>query len=85
MYYIQRLRDEAHRFAITSHRNRAGKAMTKSLLDGVPGIGPKRKKALMHHFGSVKSIKAAGVDDLCKVQGINRATAQVIYDWLCAN
>jgi excinuclease ABC subunit C len=55
--------------------------MTQSLLDDIPGIGPKRKKALVQHFGSARAIRAAGVEDLCQVEGINRATAQAIYDW----
>ena len=81
LYYLQRLRDEAHRFAISTHRAKAGKRMTQSLLDDIPGIGPKRKKALVQHFGSARAIRAAGVEDLCQVEGINRATAQAIYDW----
>lgn len=80
LYYLQRLRDEAHRFAIGSHRARRKKDITKSPLDGVPGIGPKRKKALLHHFGSAKAVVGADVRDLESVEGISKATAQQIYD-----
>ncbi|TNE62733.1 MAG: excinuclease ABC subunit UvrC [Alphaproteobacteria bacterium] len=80
LYYLQRLRDEAHRFAIGSHRARRAGDIKKSPLDGVPGIGPKRKKALLHHFGSAKAVADADVRDLEGVDGISRATAQTIYD-----
>ncbi|WP_417460255.1 excinuclease ABC subunit UvrC [Kordiimonas sp.] len=80
LYYLQRLRDEAHRFAIGSHRAKRAGDIKKSPLDGVPGIGPKRKKALLHHFGSVKAITGADVRDLEGVEGISRAMAQQIYD-----
>jgi excinuclease ABC subunit C len=80
LYYLQRLRDEAHRFAIGSHRARRKKDIVKSPLDGVPGIGPKRKKALLHHFGSAKAVVGADVRDLASVDGISKATAQQIYD-----
>ncbi|MCJ9429461.1 excinuclease ABC subunit UvrC [Kordiimonas sp. A6E486] len=80
LYYLQRLRDEAHRFAIGSHRARRSGDIKKSPLDGVPGIGPKRKKALLHHFGSAKAVADADVRDLESVDGISHATAQTIYD-----
>lgn len=80
LYYLQRLRDEAHRFAIGSHRARRKQDMKKSPLDGVPGIGPKRKKALLHHFGSAKAVVGADVRDIASVEGISRAIAQKIYD-----
>lgn len=80
LYYLQRLRDEAHRFAIGSHRARRSSDIKKSPLDGVPGIGPKRKKALLHHFGSAKAVADADVRDLEGVDGISRAMAQQIYD-----
>ncbi|WP_434783320.1 excinuclease ABC subunit UvrC [Gimibacter soli] len=80
LYYLQRLRDEAHRFAIGSHRARRAGDIVKSPLDGVPGIGPKRKKALMHHFGSAKAVAGADVRDLMSVDGISAAMAQAIYD-----
>jgi len=80
LYYLQRLRDEAHRFAIGSHRARRKGDIKKSPLDNVPGVGAKRKKALLHHFGSAKAVIGADVRDLESVEGISRATAQQIYD-----
>jgi excinuclease ABC subunit C len=80
LYFLQRLRDEAHRFAITSHRNRRGKAVGRSALDRVPGVGGKRKKALLSHFGSVRAIETAGLLDLERVPGINKAVARAVYD-----
>ncbi len=82
LYYLQILRDEAHRFAIGSHRNKRAKSVTKSLLDEIPNIGGKRKKLLLNHFGSVDDIKNASIDELMKVEGINRKTAEVIYGFL---
>ncbi len=79
-HFIQRLRDEAHRFAIGTHRAKRGKATTKSVLDDINGIGAKRKKALLHHFGSAKGVAQAGLSDLESVDGINKATAKLIYD-----
>jgi excinuclease ABC subunit C len=80
LYFLQRLRDEAHRFAISSHRARRGKATVRSALDRVPGIGTKRKRALLTHFGSVRAIETAGLRDLERVPGINKAVARTIYD-----
>ncbi len=80
LYFLQRLRDEAHRFAIGSHRARRSKAIGQSLLDGVPGIGARRKKALLHHFGSAREVAQAGLADLEAVDGISRTTAKKIYD-----
>ena len=80
LYYLQRLRDEAHRFAIGTHRARRQKAIGRSPLDDVPGIGARRKKALLMHFGSARSIARAGLTDLEQVEGISRAIAQKIYD-----
>ena len=80
LYYLQRLRDEAHRFAIGTHRARREKAITASPLDEIPGIGPRRKKALLHHFGSARAVARAGLSDLEAVAGVNRATAKLIYD-----
>lgn len=79
LFFIQRLRDEAHRFVIETHRKKRGVQMTLSALDEIPGIGPKRKKALLQHFGSVKSIKEASIQDLACVNGVSLAMAQVIY------
>jgi excinuclease ABC subunit C len=80
LYYIQRLRDEAHRFAIGSHRARRSKAIGINPLDEIPGIGPTRKKALLRAFGSAKSVGRASVTDLAAVEGVNTALAQAIYD-----
>ena len=80
-YYMQRLRDEAHRFAIGTHRAKRAKAIGSTGLDDVPGIGAARKKALLHHFGSAKAASGAGVDDLAAVPGISRAMAKKIHDY----
>ncbi len=79
LYYLQRLRDEAHRFAIGSHRDRRAKAQTRSEIDQIPGIGPARKKALLLHFGSAKAVARAGLADLEAVSGINTAVARKIH------
>jgi excinuclease ABC subunit C len=79
LYFLQRLRDEAHRFAITTHRNARSKKITTSELDDVPGVGASRKKALLMHFGSARDVKGAGLKDLESVTGINRATARAVY------
>lgn len=78
LYLLQRVRDEAHRFAITHHRQRRSKAMTVSVLDGVPGLGPARKKALLRAFGSVKKLKAAHAEEIASVQGIGPALASAV-------
>ncbi len=78
LYLLQRVRDEAHRFAITFHREKRSKAMTVSTLDGIPGLGDTRRKALLTHFGSVRRLRAAGVDELVEVRGIGRGTAEAI-------
>lgn len=78
LYLLQRLRDEAHRFAISHHRNRRSKSMVDSLLDPVPGLGPTRRKALMKKFGSVKKLRTATADDIAEVSGIGPATAEAI-------
>ncbi len=80
LYFIQRLRDEAHRFAIGSHRAGRAKARLRSVLDEVPGIGAKRKKALLLHFGAAKAVARAGLADLEAVEGISKAVARKIYD-----
>jgi excinuclease ABC subunit C len=80
LYLVQRLRDEAHRFAIGSHRARRGKALLKSPIEDIPGIGPQRKRALLRHFGNAKEVARAARADLEKVAGINRRTAQIVYD-----
>ncbi len=78
---IQRIRDEAHRFAITYHRKLRGKRNLVSILDHIEGIGPKRRQALWKHFGSLEAIKKAETEDLSAVAGMNKATAQKIYDF----
>jgi excinuclease ABC subunit C len=78
LYLLQRVRDEAHRFAITFHREKRSKAMTVSALDGIPGLGETRRKALLSHFGSVRKLRAAGVEELVEVPGIGRNTAESI-------
>ena len=80
LYFIQRLRDEAHRFAIGTHRARRKKEMVKSPLDEIGGVGPARKRALLHRFGTAKAVSRAGVEDLMKVEGVSEAMAQAIYD-----
>ena len=78
-HLLQHIRDEAHRFAIAGHTARRGKKLTQSPLDQVPGIGPKRKKALLQHFGGLQSITSASVRDLAKAPGISRDLAEEIY------
>ena len=80
LYFLQRLRDEAHRFAISAHRAKRSKAIGQSLLDEVVGIGAARKKALLRHFGSARDVAGAGLQDLRAVPGISAATAKKIYD-----
>jgi len=79
LYYLQRLRDEAHRFAITTHRASRSKAIRTSELDEIEGIGAARKRALLNHFGSARGVKQAGLTDLEAAPGINRATARRVY------
>jgi len=78
LYLLQRVRDEAHRFAITYHRQRRSRSMTESLLDGVPGLGDTRRKALLARFGSLKRLRAASVEDVQTVPGIGRRTAESV-------
>ncbi len=80
LYFIQRMRDEAHRFAIGTHRARRKKEMVKNPLDEIAGIGPARKRSLLHHFGTAKAVSRAGLDDLRAVDGISEAMAQLVYD-----
>ncbi|MCG0277452.1 MAG: excinuclease ABC subunit UvrC [Thermanaeromonas sp.] len=79
---LQRLRDEAHRFAITYHRQRRSKGALASVLDDIPGVGPKRKRALLRHFGSVENIRRASLEDLLQVEGMNKAVAARIKEVL---
>jgi excinuclease ABC subunit C len=78
LYLLQRVRDEAHRFAITYHRQKRSTALTRSALDGVPGLGETRRKALLRHFGSVKRLRAATVEEIAEVPGIGRRTAEAV-------
>ena len=81
LFYLQRLRDEAHRFAIGAHRAKRSKAITVSSLDEVPGIGPARKKALLMHFGTARAVRDAALEDLAKAPGVSKAVAQQVYDY----
>lgn len=81
LFYIQRLRDEAHRFAIGAHRQKRAKAMGSSPLDEVPGIGPARKKALLMHFGTARAIRNASLEDLQRAPGVSAGVAQAVYDF----
>jgi excinuclease ABC subunit C len=81
LYYLQRLRDEAHRFAIGSHRIRRKAEMTKNPLDEIEGVGPGRKRALLHAFGSARGVARAGAADLAKVDGVSDALAGRIFDY----
>ena len=80
LYFLQRLRDEAHRFAIGTHRARRTKALGRSALDEIAGIGPRRKQALLHHFGSARAIARAGLGELERVGGISKNVAKKVYD-----
>ncbi len=85
LFFIQRLRDEAHRFAVGTHRARRKKEFVKSPLDEIPGIGPSRKRALLFAFGSAKDVAKAGLSDLEKTPGLNAATAKLVYDFFHEN
>ena len=78
LYLVQRARDEAHRFAITYHRNIRGKAATRSVLDSISGVGPKRKRALLRKFGSVMGIREASVDEVAATVGFTRRLAETV-------
>jgi excinuclease ABC subunit C len=81
LFYLQRLRDEVHRYAIGAHRTKRAKAITASPLDEVPGIGPARKKALLLHFGTARAVRSASLEDLQRAPGVSAAVAQTIYDF----
>ena len=81
LYFVQRMRDEAHRFAIGTHRAKRAKAISATPLDDVPGVGASRKRALLAHFGSAKAVSRANLSDLKVVDGVSVALAQRIYDF----
>ncbi|MCW1427845.1 excinuclease ABC subunit UvrC [Novosphingobium sp. JCM 18896] len=85
LFYLQRLRDEAHRFAIGAHRAKRSRAITASPLDEIPGIGPARKRALLLHFGTAGKVRAASLQDLQRAPGVSAAVAQTIYDFYHPN
>ena len=85
LFYLQRLRDEAHRFAIGTHRAKRAKSLTTSTLDEVPGIGPNRKRALLMHFGTARAVKGAALEDLERAPGISKAMARQIHDYFHPN
>lgn len=82
LYLVQRIRDEAHRFAVTYHRKLRAKEGTRSVLDEIPGVGPKRRQALLRHFGSVDAIRKASVEELASVPSMNRVTAEAVANYL---
>ena len=84
LYLIKQVRDESHRFAITFHRELRDRAMTVSVLDEVPGVGPARKRAIMRRFGSMKRLRAASAEDIAAVKGVPADVAQAVFDTLRA-
>ena len=82
LHLVQQMRDEAHRFAISGHRAKRGRARTTSALEGIPGVGSIRRRALLRHFGGLRQVQSAGIDDLLRVSGISRPIAQRVYDYL---
>ncbi len=81
LFFLQRIRDEAHRFAITAHRARRKKGISKSLLDQIEGIGSVRKRSLLNHFGSARSVESASLDEIKSVEGVEEKVAKKIYNF----
>tara|TARA_B100000700_G_scaffold289521_1_gene346903 strand:- start:293 stop:643 length:351 start_codon:yes stop_codon:yes gene_type:complete len=81
LFFLQRLRDEAHRFAISAHRAKRKKAINKSLLDQIRGIGSIRKRALLNHFGSARAVESASFDEIKSVEGVEEKVAKKIYNF----
>ena len=81
LFYLQRLRDEVHRFAIGAHRDKRSRAITASPLDEIPGIGPARKRALLLHLGTASGVRAASLEDLMRTPGVSEAVARTVYDF----
>jgi excinuclease ABC subunit C len=84
LFLLQRIRDEAHRFAISHQRKRARKSLMDSVLDDIPGLGPARKKLLIKEFGSVKKLRAASVEEIAAIPGVGSALAQSLFESLAA-
>lgn len=85
LHLIQQIRDEAHRFAITGHKNRRDKKRRTSTLDNIPGVGPAKRRELLRHFGGLQQLRRASVEDLAKTKGISRKLAETIYAYLHAD
>jgi excinuclease ABC subunit C len=82
LHLVQQIRDEAHRFAVAGHRSRRQKRQTASPLEAVPGVGPRRRRALLRRFGGLQAVSRAGIDDLARTKGISRRLAESIYEHL---
>ena len=82
LYLLQQVRDEAHRFAITYHRQLRGRRMTKSVFDDIPGVGETRRRRLIKHFGSAKRVREASVEELARVPGMGKHLAEAVYEHL---
>ena len=81
MFFLQRIRDEAHRFAVSAHRLRRKKGLNRSLLDQIEGIGSIRKRALLNHFGSARAVESASLDEIKSVEGVEEKVAKKIYNF----